>query len=145
MLTISCVVLENMRLQTWEPVSTACRGCKVCVFQNLIWRSAVPPPVARRPFWCGDQPMAFTAAVCSWNFTTGLFECRFQIISLLSLPPEASCWSSKLHLSPQTSYLCPISLLKCCPGARKSRCKMLRSRLPVLTTDLFQAIELTLA
>ena len=90
-MTISCVVFENIRLQTYDPVSTAWSGWSVWVFQKRMWRSAVPPPVAKRPFWWGDQPIAFTAAVCSWNFTTGLLECKFQIINLLSLPPDASC------------------------------------------------------
>lgn len=42
-------------------------GYKVLVFQNLMHLSAVPPPEARRPFWWGDQPMAFTAAEWSEN------------------------------------------------------------------------------
>ena len=37
-------------------------GCPVSVFQNLMYLSAVPPPEAKRPWWCGDQAMAFTAA-----------------------------------------------------------------------------------
>ena len=143
-LTISCVVLENIRLQTWEPVSTAWSGCRVCVFQNLMCLSAVPPPVANKPFWWGDQPIALTAAVWSWNLASGRLDCKFQIISLLSFPPDASCWSSKDHFKPQTSCLCPTSLLKWLPGALKSLCKILRSLLPVLTRDLLQAIELTL-
>ncbi len=144
MLTISWVVLENIRLQTWEPVSTAWRGCNVCVFQKRMWRSAVPPPVASRPFWWGDHPIAFTAAVCSWNLTRGLLERRFQIISLLSLPPDASYWLSNDHLRPHTSCLWPVIFSKWVPGALKSLYRMLWSRLPVLTIDLFQAIELTL-
>ena len=35
--------------QTWEPVSTDWRGCCVSVFQNLIHRSAVPPPDVSKP------------------------------------------------------------------------------------------------
>lgn len=37
------------------------------VFQNLIVRSAVPPPLARRPRWWGLQEIALTAAWCSLN------------------------------------------------------------------------------
>ena len=142
-LTISCVVFENIKLQTCEPVSIACRGWSVWVFQKRIWRSAVPPPVASKPFWWGDQPMALTAAVCSRNFTRGCAEWRFQIISLLSLPPDASCWLSKLHFRPQTSCLWPSSVQNIWFGSRKSRIWMLRSRLPVATIVPFQAIELT--
>ena len=89
--------------------------------------------------------MAFTAAVCSWNFTMGLSERKFQIISLLSLPPDASCWSSNDHLSPQTSYLWPTILLNLSSLALKSRWRIFLSLLPVLKTFLFQAIELTRA
>jgi hypothetical protein len=34
-------------------------------------RSAVPPPLASRPFWWGLQAMALTAAVCSEKRCTG--------------------------------------------------------------------------
>ena len=33
------------------------------VFQNLMQRSAVPPPLARRPRWWGLHAMALTAAL----------------------------------------------------------------------------------
>jgi len=35
---------------------------EMSVFQNLIVRSAVPPPLASSPRWCGLQAMALTAA-----------------------------------------------------------------------------------
>ncbi len=49
MLTISLMVLDHMRLHTWEPVSTDSSGVAVVVFQNRMQRSAVPPPDANRP------------------------------------------------------------------------------------------------
>ena len=47
--TISLDVFENIKLQTWDPVSIALIGCNVWVFQNLMHLSAVPPPVAKSP------------------------------------------------------------------------------------------------
>lgn len=35
---------------------------EIKVFQNLMVRSAVPPPLARRPRWCGLHAIALTAA-----------------------------------------------------------------------------------
>ena len=84
-------------------------GSRVYVFQNLMHRSAVPPPEASRPCWCGDQPIALTAAECSLNLARCWVLDGLQTISLLSLPPLASWLSSKLHLSPQPSYLWPTS------------------------------------
>jgi hypothetical protein len=52
-----------------------------------------------------------TAAKWSLNFKMGSEECWFHINSLLSLPPEHNCWSSKDHFNPQTYCLCPMSLL----------------------------------
>lgn len=49
-----------------------CSGCPVSVFQKRMQRSAVPPPDASSPCWCGDQAMAFTAARCSVYCCTGL-------------------------------------------------------------------------
>ena len=37
----------------------------VCVFQNLMQRSAVPPPEASRLDWKGHHARAFTAAACA--------------------------------------------------------------------------------
>src|SRR5207237_8461639 len=63
-LTISSEFLLHARLHTWLPVSTSLIIAPVLVFQNLMLRSAVPPPEARRWCWCGDQATALTAAVC---------------------------------------------------------------------------------
>lgn len=35
---------------------------EISVFQNFIVRSAVPPPLASRPRWCGLHAIALTAA-----------------------------------------------------------------------------------
>ena len=64
-LTSSFECLDQARLHTCDPVSTHCKGCPVSVFQNLIYLSAVPPPLANSPCWCGDQAIALTAAKCS--------------------------------------------------------------------------------
>ena len=56
---------------TWLPVSTHESALAVCVDQNRMHRSAVPPPLASRPFWWGLQAMALTAAVCSEKRCTG--------------------------------------------------------------------------
>ena len=79
------------------------------VFQNLIVRSAVPPPDARSPRWCGLQAIAFTAAQCSLHLNVGSLLSFSHTISLLSLPPDASCPSSEFQRRPQTSCLWPTS------------------------------------
>ena len=66
--------LLQQRLQTCEPVSTQLSGDAVCVFQKRMHRSAVPPPEASSPFWCGDHEMALTAAVCSLKRSKGEVE-----------------------------------------------------------------------
>lgn len=105
-LTSSLTFLLNTRLQTYEPVSIALISCICVVFQNLMHLSAVPPPLARRPCWCGDHVIALTAARWLENLPAGSkLLWTDQTYSLLSLPPEASYCSSKDHLSPHTSYL----------------------------------------
>lgn len=82
------------------------------VSQNFIHRSAVPPPETNNPLWCGDQVSALTAALCEVNRHTGSnYFWGLQTSNLLSLPPEASYYSSNDHFSPQISYLWPESLL----------------------------------
>lgn len=90
-LTISSVVLENIRLHTWEPVFTLLMFWRVKVFQNRMHWSAVPPPVAKRPLYCGLHPIALTAAWCWLNLTSGWspFCMGCHMNSLLSFPPEA--------------------------------------------------------
>ena len=144
MLTISFSVLENIKLQTWDPTSTVLTVEPVKVFLNLIVRSAVPPPDTKRPCWWGDHAIAFTAAAWSQNFIIGYVFVGFHINNLLSFPPEQSCCSSNDHFKPQTSCLCPISLLKNGLLLLKSRCKIVLSRDPVLRIVEFQAIAPTL-
>ena len=86
----------------------------ICVFQNLIHRSAVPPPEARRLFWKGDHARAFTAAWWPSNLNKGIVASLDEVVAAtshmfnrLSLPPLASCWPECDHLRPQTSWLCP--------------------------------------
>lgn len=50
------------------PVSMQWLCFRVWVEKNRIWRSAVPPPDANSDGLLGHQPIAFTAALCSWNF-----------------------------------------------------------------------------
>ena len=75
------------------------------VFQNLIVRSAVPPPDTSNPRWCGLQAMALTAAQCSLHLNVGSLLSFSQTMSLLSLPPDASCPSSQFQRRPHTSCL----------------------------------------
>lgn len=108
-------------------------------------RSAVPPPETSNPCWWGDHARAFTAALCWRKVWTGWLLWVFQIITRLSLPPEASCCRSKDQRRPQTSCLWPLSLLEYWLFYLRSRCKMLLSLEPVLkNTGLFQAIDATL-
>lgn len=89
-------------LLAWLPVSTEFSMFPLTVFQNLIHLSAVPPPDARRPCWCGDHAIALTAAVCSVSLNIGCCERWFHTSSWLSFPPDASSRSSCDHFSPQT-------------------------------------------
>lgn len=162
-LTSSLVCLDQARLQTCEPVSVHCSGWPVSVFQKRMQRSAVPPPEASRPCWWGDQAMALTAAKCSVYCCTGTTlewfhtsSCRQSLVrrarsyglvgrdarrrTLLSFPPEASSWWSVLHLRPHTSCLCPWRRRSDWRGgARVSRCRITRSRLPDDSWSAFHA------
>jgi len=79
------------------------------VFQNRIVLSAVPPPLTSNPCYCGFHVIAFTAALCSLNLNIGEDECKLHTNNLLSLPPDANYYPSRLHLSPQTSYRCALN------------------------------------
>ena len=61
-------------IHTCEPVSTDCRDCPVRVFQNRMVLSAVPPPDARIPCWCGDHVKALIAAEWSVYLCMGALE-----------------------------------------------------------------------
>ena len=54
--------LFHCSAHTWLCVSTELSIWPVLVFQNLMHRSAVPPPEASRLAWKGHQASAFTAA-----------------------------------------------------------------------------------
>lgn len=77
------------------------------VFQNLIVRSADPPPEASTPWLWGFQASPLTAALCWLNLLTGTIEWVFHIINLLSFPPDANDWPSKDHFNPQTYWVWP--------------------------------------
>lgn len=65
---------------------------------------------------------------------------RDSLHTLLSFPPEARSWWSVLHLSPQTSCLCPWSRRSDWRGgALMSRCRITRSRLPDDSWSAFHA------
>jgi hypothetical protein len=78
------------------------------------------------------------------NFKIGSVEYGFHTKSLLSLPPEQSCWSSNDHFSPQIYCLCPINLLMKGLLVLRSLWRIVLSRDPVLKMDEFQAIAPTL-
>jgi hypothetical protein len=101
------VVFEKIKLQTCEPVSMLSRSVPFRVFQNLIVRSADPPPDAKTPWLWGLQASPFTAAEWWLNLLTGIEERVFQINSLLSLAPEAKDWPSNDHFNPQTYWVWP--------------------------------------
>jgi len=101
----------------WE--SALASDPPVRAFQKRMCLSAVPPPEARVPCWCGDHPTALTAAQWSEKRHTGsestLPSGRLRrgafpsppswgahTRSSLSLPPEARRRSSKDHFRPQT-------------------------------------------
>lgn len=107
-------------------------------------RSAVPPPDARRLLWWGLQAMAFTAALWEENLKRGISDLDWfadQTISLLSLPPEARYLSSKDHLRPQISYLCPSILEMYDSLHLKSRFKILLSFEPELNMWEFDQVN----
>ncbi len=71
----------------------------------------VPPPEARVDGFLGHQPIALTAAVCSWNLINyPCFSCEYTK-SLLSFPPEAMNLPSGLHFSPHIYCECARYLL----------------------------------
>ncbi len=143
-LTNSLSVLLKIRLQTWDPTSTVFTVVPLRVFLNLMVLSAVPPPDAKRPCWWGDQAMALTAAVWSLYLRIGSVEWEFQTKSLLSLPPEQSCWSSGDHFNPQIYCLCPTSFDMNELLILKSLWRIVLSREPVLKIVEFQAMAPTL-
>ena len=74
-----------------------------CIEKNRMCLSAVPPPDARVPGLLGHQPIALTAALCSWNLTISLSILAENTDNLLSFPPDAMYEPSGLHFNPQIS------------------------------------------
>ena len=145
MLTIYLVFLENIKLQTWDPVSILSINELSKVFQNFIVLSADPPPEARTPWLCGSQAIPFTAAQWDVNLQIGVELWALQMNSLLSLPPDASRLLSNDHFKPQTSWVCPsyrdtILLWR----SRISLMWIDRSLEPLASKPSPQATELTL-
>lgn len=144
-LTNSLTFLPNIKLQTWDPTFIHLVSYPFIEFQNLMVLSAVPPPETNNPCWWGDHARALTAAVCFIKLKVGEFECNDQILSLLSLPPEANCCWSKDHFKPQTYCLWPTILLIVSLVLR-SLTRIFLSREPLARMfKLFQAREPTLA
>lgn len=106
-LTNYFVVFEKIRLHTCDPVSILSSIVPSSVFQNLMVLSADPPPDASTPWLWGFHARPLTAAQCWLNLLTGIVECVFHIMSLLSLPPDASDCPSNDHFNPQTSCVWP--------------------------------------
>ncbi len=144
--TIYLVVFENIRLHTWEPVSILSRRVPFRVFQNLIVRSAEPPPEAKTPWLWGLQARALTAAQWWLNLLIGVFEEFDHIISLLSLPPEARWFPSNDHFNPQTSCVWPSYLLTICRSdSLRSLITIVLSLDPLASKFPLHARELTLS
>lgn len=123
------------------------------MFQNLMVRSAVPPPLARTLCWWGDQARAFTAAQCYGNRINSPFFFKLQTNNLLSFPPLPSNYSSKDHFKPQISCLCPwyfctmvwsLNIASLKEGVLTSRTKIFLSLEPLPKRYPFQAKDPTL-
>lgn len=141
-LTTSWRDLLNYRLHIWEPVSSEHIISPVKMLRILIIRSAVPPPVAKSPCWCGDHAKALTAALWSLKLLIA-WPLIFHTKTRLSLPPEAKYWSSLDHFNPQISCLCSDSLWTKLLEDRKSLCRMLLSLDPVDSNLRLQAMDPT--
>ena len=127
----------------------------VCAFQNLMVRSAVPPPLARRFRCIGRHDSALTAAWCWRSVIRGAHSTPRRPVApppgelpparcapdraasqrhkKFSLPPEASVDPSADQLRPQTSCWWPTSVAVRCCRARASCCKTSASLDPLLT------------
>ena len=106
-LTSYFVFLENIRLHTCEPVSMLSNNVLPSAFQNLIVLSAVPPPLANTPWFCGLQANPLTAALWPVNLQIGVELWILQTNNLLSLPPDANKLPSNDHFNPHTYCVWP--------------------------------------
>ena len=127
----------------------------VCAFQNLMVRSAVPPPLANKFRCIGHHDSALTAAWCWRSVIRGAHSTPRRPVApppgelpparcapdraashrhkKFSLPPEASVEPSADHDRPQTSCWWPTSVAVRCCRARASCCKTSASLDPLLT------------
>lgn len=116
------------------------------VFQNLIVLSAEPPPDAKTPWLWGFHAKPLTAAQCWLNLLTGIGECLFHIMSLLSFPPEARDCPSKDHFNPHTYWVWPSYTATISLGLILVSCMIIVRSLDPLANRLpDQDKELTLA
>lgn len=74
----------------------------------------------------------------------GIVEWEFQTNNLLSLPPDASYYSSKLHFKPQTSCLCSYNFLTTKLESLKSLREMVLSLDPQARSEIDHESEPTL-
>lgn len=65
---LNCI-LETLKYLNNKPVSMEWFCLRVLVEKKRICLSAVPPPEANNEGLLGHQPIAFTAALWSWNLT----------------------------------------------------------------------------
>lgn len=64
--------------------------CRMYIMhRHLIWRSALPAPVASRPLRCGDHARALTPAECCRVAAGSKSRLRSHTATTLSLPPDA--------------------------------------------------------
>jgi hypothetical protein len=84
------LVLDQIRLVTWAKTLMSARVAPLPVWKKWIWRSLLPPPVARRLGCHGAKAMALTAAECwnVWVWRPGPWVRRLG----LGMGDEARCW-----------------------------------------------------
>ena len=97
------VVAHHSIAHTCDLVSTSFKHCPLPVFHRQMRLSAVPPPEASKFAWKGHHDSALTAAWCLLMVNLAWLRLDSQMLSTLSLPPEASCVDWGHHLRPQTS------------------------------------------
>ena len=127
----------------------------VCAFQNLMVRSAVPPPLANKFRCIGHHDSALTAAWCWRSVIRGAHSTPRRPVApppgelpparcapdraasqrqrKFSLPPDAKVEPSADHDRPQTSCWWPTSVAVRWRAARASCWSTRASRLPLLT------------
>ena len=110
---------------TWFSVSNSSNFWPLEQFQSFTLLSAVPPPEARRLFFHGHQASAWNWITCEKNQITltlawwsvkvwsgwvqSVETSLVQMLTVLSLPPEARYWPFGFHFKPVTSCSCLIN------------------------------------